>query len=196
MAYKNRLLWGVDLTTQSLLIGNALKSEIVLDLLYQKYQSYFNIGYSFKSQSKENANCNQNDLKIRQNNLYGFCPQQFVQTPNPVSYDSNNWTTDLVTPRSSMTTIDNLDKTIYEDSSTIVGTPMETSYALQSKDINMGSGLMDMQILNIFFIGYSYESIKTDYNRIFSVKGSIGLSPENYYTPEFAEIFLQIELQY
>lgn len=193
LTYKNRFLWGVDLTTQCANIGNSLKSEFVFDFIYQKYQSFFNLGYSFKSQAKENGNCQNKNFFIRQNNAYGFSSQQYVQTPNP--NQPNTWTSTLITPDSSMTAVGKNDVNYYNQNE-LNGNVATASSVLNTQSINSDSALMNTQIINIFFAGYNYEYITDSVVTKFGIKGGVGISPVLFYTPEFYEFLVTLELLY
>lgn len=199
--YINKSIRAIDITTEQQNIGGCFKSEIVFDFVYQKWQSFFNIGYSFKSQSKENIDCldKQYIHQSAQGKLFifGFSPQQYIQTPNPNELEENSWTTHLVTPHSSMKSIDEKDFSEYQNTGEIIaGIPIDYNNAMTRSMINTSSGLMDTQILNIFFIGYSYQKLRDYYDTIFSIKSGISISPNNYRTPTFAEILISLELDY
>lgn len=199
LLYKNKAIWAVDVTTQIGSIGSCFKSELVLDYVYQYYQSFFNIGYSFKSQSQENISCNtQNTIpKIIDRYIYGYSPQQYIQTPNPVSNTPDNWTCQLITPLSSMTHIASNDISIFDNTNqTIIGVPISQENQLLKSSLNYNSGLMNLQILNIFFIGYSYEKLKSEYNTVIGIKGAISTTNDTHYTPPFYEILILLELHY
>lgn len=192
LTYKNRLLWGVDLTTLEAEIGSCFKSEIVLDLIYQKFQSFFNLGYSLKTQSQENIKTPK-DLFLRMNNAYATAFQTPVQSPNPTT--QNSWTTDLVTPHSSLSNLSTKDQSIYQENN-ISGIPMTSFYRLNEDHINHNSGVMNAQVLNIIFAGYTYQQIQQTFLSNLSIKGAVGLSPVRYYTPEFWEFLISYELLY
>lgn len=192
LTYKNRLLWGVDLTTQESNIGNCFKSEVVFDFIYRKFQSFFNLCYSFKSQSAEQLQ-NKKDCFIRSNNTYGNAMQTFVQNPNPLT--NNSWTTDLVCPDSTLTKVSQKDFSTYQENK-VQGIPIQSQYALTEHNIDYNSGLMNAQVLNIISGGYTYQSIKETFLANFGIKGAVGISPIRYYTPEFWEALLFIEINY
>ena len=199
LLYKNKSIWAVDITTQTNSIGSCFKSELVIDYVYQYFQSFFNIGYSFKSQSKENINCSyQNNIpRSIDTNIYGYSPQQYIQTPNPLDSQNNNWTCQLITPFSSMTSISPQDVSLLQNNNdTIIGVPISIENQLLKSDLNYHSGLMNLQLLNIFFIGYSYEKIKTEYNTIIGIKAGISTTSLSYYTPPFYEFLITFELDY
>jgi hypothetical protein len=199
LLYKNKTIWAVDITTQTASIGRCFKSELVFDFVYQYFQSFFNIGYSFKSQSKEQIECTLKNNKVKIDNYkYGYCPQQYIQTPNPIINNTNdNWTTSLITPLSSMKEINENDYTAFQNTnSNIIGIPFSEENELIKKNLNYNSGLMPLQILNIFFIGYSYEKLKTEYNTIIGIKGGASFSPKNAFTLPFYEILITFELDY
>ncbi len=200
LTYLNKTIWAADLTTNTNAIGGCFKSELVFDFVYQRFQSFFNIGYSFKSQSKENISCSdQNNSyasKLIDRYVYGYSPQQYVQTPNPIA-NQNNWTCALITPHSSMKQVASEDISIFQGGSdTIVGVPVTQDNQLVKSDLNLNSGIMDLQILNIFFVGYSYESIKTAYNTIMGIKGGVSTTTKSFYSPPFYELLIFLELDY
>lgn len=198
LSYTNKTIWAVDITTINNSIGNCFKSELVLDFVYQYYQSFFNIGYSFKSQSQEKISCANNNLpQLIDRYIYGYSPQQYVQTPNPLNTNNNNWTSQLITPESSLKKIALTDISLFKNTQdTIIGVPISENNQLLKSSINYNSGLMSLQLLNIFFIGYSYEKLKTEYNTIFSIKGAISTTANQYYTPPFFEFLISLELDY
>jgi hypothetical protein len=190
--YKNRLLWATDLTTQTASIGSCFKSECVLDLIYRKFQSSFNLSYSFKSQSKEEIQ-DTRDCFIRTNNAYANSMQTFVQTPNPVT--QNSWTTNLITPDANLTNIPEKAISFFQNN-TLYGTPVKPGYIMTENDIDYDSGLMNTQILNIISGGYNYESIYETFVTNFGIKGGVGISPTTAYTPEFWELVASMEINY
>ena len=192
MNYKNRLLWATDLTTQTASIGSCFKSECVLDLIYRKFQSSFNLSYSFKSQSKEEIQ-DTRDCFIRTNNAYANSMQTFVQTPNPVT--QNSWTTNLITPDANLTNIPEKAISFFQNN-TLYGTPVKPGYIMTENDIDYDSGLMNTQILNIISGGYNYESIYETFVTNFGIKGGVGISPTTAYTPEFWELVASMEINY
>jgi hypothetical protein len=199
LQYINKTIWAVDLTSHTNEIGGCFKSELVIDFVYQYFQSFFNIGYSFKSQSKENISClNQTPHapKILDRYTYGYSPQQYIQTPNPLP-SNNNWTTGLITPHSSMKNIASEDISIVrETGNPIIGIPITEENQLLKSNLDINSGLMNLQILNIFFLGYSYEKIETQYNTIIGIKGAISTTSKAFYSPPFYEILIFLELDY
>jgi hypothetical protein len=201
LSYVNKNIRAIDITSESHAIGGCFKSEIVIDFVYQKWQSFFNIGYSFKSQSKENMTClDKNQVQQSAQGrlfLFGFSPQQYVQTPNPDATSPYAWTTKLITPNSSMTSIDSKDFSLYQNTGqTIAGIPITEETSLTRSQLNFSSALMQTQILNIFFAGYTYEKLRDYFDTKFIIKGGAGISPENYFTPSFGEILIGMELHY
>lgn len=199
LAYINKTIWAADLTTITNTIGGCFKSEFVLDFVYQYFQSFFNIGYSFKSQTTENISCNNfsdNSSKILDRYTYGYSPQQYIQTPNPL-VNKNNWTCALITPHSSMKQIASEDISEFQNTGDIiVGVPINQENQLLKSSLNLNSGIMNLQILNIFFVGYAYEKIKTEYNTIIGIKGAVAATTKDHYTPPFYELLIFLELDY
>ena len=79
---------------------------------------------------------------------------------------------------------------------TIIGVPISIDNQVLKSDLKYHSGLMNLQLLNIFFIGYSYEKIKTEYNTIIGIKAGISTTSLSYYTPPFYEFLITFELDY
>lgn len=192
--YDEFLIWGADLTTQCLSVYAPLKSEIVLDCIYKFCNQTLNIGYSFKGQAAERTCFNGG---INKDYYYGLASRCNVQTP----YLLNNnllWTNNMVTPLSSMYETNPLDITAVNTNgiSNVNGILMSDEYAITSNDININSGLMNTQILNIMFLGYKYISQCISWNPEFGISASIGFSTIKYYTPELWDLNFSIKLDY
>lgn len=198
---KNMSIRAIDLTTQTYQIGSCVKAEFILDIEYQFCQSYFNAGYSFKLQGKEKANTQERKVNpgwsLQQNStLYGFSSQQVLQTPNPIMGE-DNWATNLITPHSNMKMVSVLDVSPYRGTGEmLVGVPFDDMNQMTKNSIDINSGLMNGQFLNMFIGGYTYKIIGRQYDTIFGIKGSYAKSPMKYYTPSFYEFGLFLELDY
>lgn len=198
---KNNAIRAIDLTTQPYQIGNCVRAECVVDFQLQWYQSFFNLGYSFKLQGKERANCQERRINpqwnLQQNRFaYGFCSQQGVQTPNPMM-SQTNWITSLVTPYSDMKIVSPHDISPFRGTGEeIIGVPFQESNQMTKNDIDVNSGIMNMQVLNMIMFGYLYKIIGNQYDTLFGIKGTVAKSPIEYYTPSFWELAIFLELNY
>jgi hypothetical protein len=193
--YQNSLMWVSDLTTQCIDVSIPLRYEIVLDFIYKYKNHRVNIGYNFKGQSSEVANCCFNFNKFAN---YGLCSQQYIQIPNPNKFSNNvNWVTNYITPKSGMYEISKDDISIYKDTDeVIVGVPVSKNNIIDAYSIDKKSGLMGIQILNIIFGGYEYMWTDNKYSPIVGIKGSLGFSSYKYFSSEFWDIDFYIGISY
>lgn len=199
--YKNINIRAIDITTLTYQIGNCVKSELVFDMVWRHYQSFWNVGYSLKTQSGEKMRSNEYQVdKIFGAQavpfMYGFSSQQYVQTPNPDPSTTESMTCNLITPDSGMTFVATGDSSHLEESGSINGVLINFANEMKKDKLDMTSALMPTQLLNILFLGYSYEKINSLWNIIFGIKGAISFSPRNYYTPAFYEGVIFLELDY
>lgn len=198
--YKNINIRAIDITTLTYQIGNCVKSELVFDMVWRRYQSFWNIGYSLKTQSAEQIRSNECQGggigKQAVPFMYGFSSQQYVQTPRPNGSGLESMTCNLITPYSGMTFVASTDSSNLGESGLINGVLIDTGNEMKKDRLDINSALMPTQLLNILFVGYSYEKINSLWNIIFGVKGGISFSPQNYYTPAFYEGVIFLELDY
>lgn len=196
--YLEKLPWAADITTQCIPVNVPIKGEFILDLVYKLCQNhFFNFGYNFKGQSNEQTTC---ACSIN-NGLYGLSVRSYVQTPTNNETDTAIiWTNNAVTPRSNMSHLSENDKTYLSkplnNSLLTTGVIMQDDLKLTSADVNLNSGLMNGQVLNIIFAGYRYKIESICYNPELFIKGSFAISTKAHYSPEFWDILLGFSLSY
>jgi hypothetical protein len=201
LTYQNKMIRAIDLLTEVHSIGNCFKTELVLDFVYQRWQHFFSCGYSMKAQGKETISCEApgciNQRYSQRPFAFGYSPQQYLQTPNPLAVEGKEWTTALITPHSAMKHKAKRDFSQYRDTDEFIcGVPITHENQLTRESIDLDSGLMDAQVLNILFVGYRYEVVGRLYNKMYEVNVAVSQSPRRFYTMPFIEAMLSLHLDY
>lgn len=186
--YNGNLVALGDVHANYFSISNAVLVEGVIDCLFKKNNSTWNLGYTLIFQSKEEAKINC-AYQIN-NNYYGYKGITYEQQClfNGIPVDGTTWTIDFVD-----IAIASNDQVVKESNITNLGNLVSVQnsndylFSVDSFEKNR-SGLMNAQLLQKLFLKYDYSFKHIVGDPRIEIFGAYGFSCQTYYTPVSLEI--------